>query len=296
MSQLLTAILLTFTVMSYNVENLFHPTQDSLNPDTEFTINGSYRWSYTRYNHKLEHIAQVIANVDDSHPYLVGLNEVESAQCLSDLCRKMPHYPYRYVHQDSPDKRGIDVALLYDSIHCRILSAEFMRIPLDSEQTTRDVLYAQMVVDKSDTLHVFVCHLPSQLSGQQNSRWKREKVKQIVRQKVGAIIDSLPNAKIVVLGDMNTAPAEDMLPLHNLMLSIPSTEGTHKYQGIWTCLDQFYVSSALRERVEVTIFAAPWLQEEDVRYLGTRPKRTFIGFRYNKNGYSDHLPILLRIK
>ena len=134
-----------------------------------------------------------------------------------------------------------------------------------------------------------------EFGGQQNSRWKREKVKQIIRQKVGTIIDSLPNAKIVVLGDMNASPAEDLLPLHNLMLQFPSTEGTHKYQSVWTCLDQFYISESLQNRSSVIIFSAPWLQEEDARYLDTRPKRTFIGFQYNRNGYSDHLPILLRL-
>ena len=295
MSQLLTAIVLTFTVMSYNVENLFHPSQDSLNPDTEYTQNGSRHWSYTRYHNKLAHIAQVIANINDEHPYLIGLNEVESAQCLTDLCRKMPHYPYRFIHQDSPDKRGIDVALLYDSVHCRILSSDFIHIALDSAQTTRDVLYAQTVVDKIDTLHLFVCHLPSQLGGLQNSRWKREKVKLTIHQKTDSILTALPAAKIIVLGDMNASPAEDLLPLHNLMLQFLSTEGTHRYQGVWTCLDQFYISEALHNRSSVIIFSAPWLQEEDARYLDTRPKRTFIGFRYNRNGYSDHLPILLRL-
>lgn len=295
MSNILTSILLSFTLMSYNVENLFHPSVGSLNPDTEYTLSGSRRWSYSRYQRKLEHIAQVIADVSEGHPYFVGLNEVEAEICLVDLCHKMPHYPYRFLHADSPDKRGIDVALLYDSVHCRILSSDFLHVTLDSITTTRDILYAEAVVDKTDTLHLFLCHLPSQLGGYQNSRWKREKVKLLLMQKTDSILAIKQEAQIVVFGDMNRPPEEDMLPLHNLMLPFNGKSGTHKYNGIWTCLDQFYISESLLERAIPSIFSAPWLLEEDTQYLDTRPKRTFIGFRYNRNGYSDHLPILLQL-
>jgi len=278
------------TVMSYNVENFFYPETDSINPDIEYTKNGSRHWSYTRYLRKTEQIARVIANsVENGCPAMVALNEVEDVRCLQDLCRKMPHYPYRIVHYDSHDHRGIDVALLYDTTRCRLLNARVVT-PV---ARTRDLLYAALETAEKDTLHVIACHLPSQLSGAV-SRARRDTVKTAIRQMTDSLWTLSEKSKIIVCGDMNMAPEEDLLPLKNLMVGLKA--GTHKYRGIWTCLDQFYVSEALLPRAEVQIVDAPWLQEEDVKYLGTRPRRTFVGFKYNRNGFSDHLPVLLRLK
>ncbi len=95
---------------------------------------------------------------------------------------------------------------------------------------------------------------------------------------------------------MNMSPADNLPPLHNKMLQMAKKgQGTHKYKGQWTCLDQFYVSDALNNCSTAEIFAPEWLQEEDVKYLGLKPKRTFNGFRYSRSGFSDHLPILLHI-
>jgi endonuclease/exonuclease/phosphatase family metal-dependent hydrolase len=288
------------TLLSYNVENFFHPSVDSLNPDKEYTPNGSRRWSYTRFNRKAEQIARVIAaSVPNGYPDFIALNEVESDSCLIRLCRKMPHYPYRIIHFDSPDHRGIDVALLYDSTRCRLLAARPIRIALQQSQT-RDLLYAVFGVNRSDTLHLIACHMPSQLGGYAASQWKRDSVKTIISRLADSIRTNAPSAKIVVCGDMNMSPKNDLPHFTNLMLSsevihAPAPLGTHKYQGTWTCLDQFYVSQSLLNHATARIMDANWLQEEDRRYLGLRPKRTFTGFRYNRNGYSDHLPILLEL-
>ena len=72
-------------------------------------------------------------------------------------------------------------------------------------------------------------------------------------------------------------------------------KGTHKYQGRWTCLDQFYVSASLDSVADVRIYDAEWIMEQDEKYLGLRPKRTYNGFRYQKDGFSDHLPIVMTI-
>jgi hypothetical protein len=97
------------------------------------------------------------------------------------------------------------------------------------------------------------------------------------------------------MGDMNTDPADDITGMRNLMLPLQqSGQGTHKYQGLWSCLDQFYLSSSLAEQAHAHIFAPEWLLEEDSKYLDKQPKRTYKGYRYH-DGYSDHLPIVLRI-
>lgn len=276
------------TIMSYNVENFFFPETDSLNPDFEYTPTGSRRWTYTRFHYKAEQIARVIANAN--HPQIVCLNEIEDDNCLKTLCRKMPHYPYKFIHFDSPDKRGIDVAILYDSTLFQLRQTHNYRVPIP-ETSTRDILYAQL-----NNLHLIACHLPSQLGGAKASQFKRDSAKHLIAHIVDSIlrIDSL--AQIIVGGDMNMAPMEDLPPLHNMMLQMAKKGlGTHKYRNQWTCLDQFYISDPLNNCSTPEIFAPEWLQEEDRRFLGLKPKRTFIGFRYSRSGFSDHLPILLHI-
>ncbi len=280
------------TIMSYNVENFFHPSVDSLNPDRDYTPDGPRRWSYARFYRKTEQIARVIASVTpDSYPDFVALNEVESDSCLIRLCRKMPHYPYRFIHFDSPDKRGIDVALLYDSTRFRLISAKPVPVCLP-QTTTRDLLYASFTLGEIDTIHIIACHLPSQVGGYKASQPKRDTIKALVRYLADSILLAFPASRIIVCGDMNMPPKDDLQPLRNLM---PKTCATHKFRGIWICLDQFYVSESLLEHSSARVFDARWLQEEDRRYLDLRPKRTFVGFRYNRNGFSDHLPILLTI-
>ena len=102
-------------------------------------------------------------------------------------------------------------------------------------------------------------------------------------------------AKIVVMGDMNEEPMDDLKGLNNQMIELAREgQGTHKYQGIWSCLDQFYVSYSLQDNAQSTIFMPDWILEEDTKYLDNQPKRTYVGYRYH-DGYSDHLPIFIRI-
>ncbi len=279
------------SIMSYNVENFFFPETDSINPDTEFTQNGNLRWSFARYNNKAEQIARVIANAN--HPSIVCLNEVEERRCLQTLCRKMPHYPYKIIHFDSPDKRGIDVAVIYDSTLFTLHQAQPFHVPIPNT-TTRDILYAKL--SAADTLHLLACHLPSQTGGAAASQFKRDIAKQIIAHITDSILQIEPSAKIIVCGDMNMAPKNDLPHFHNKSLKMTKNgQGTHKYKGQWTCLDQFYVSQSLNDSSNAEIFAPDWLQEEDCKYLGLKPKRTFNGFRYNRSAFSDHLPILLHL-
>lgn len=275
-------------VMSYNVENFFYPETDSLNPDREFTPDGARYWTKARFYHKAEQIARVIAIAQ--HPDIVCLNEIEDEHCLKALCAKMPHYPYKFIHFDSPDKRGIDVAILFDSTLFQLRQTHNYRVPIP-ETSTRDILYAQL-----NNLHLIACHLPSQLGGAKATQFKRDSAKHLIAHIVDSIlrIDSL--AQIIVCGDMNMSPKENLPPLHNMMLTMAKKGlGTHKYKNQWTCLDQFYVSHPLNNCSTPEIFAPEWLQEEDRRFLGLKPKRTFNGFRYSRSGFSDHLPILLHI-
>ena len=283
-------------IVSYNVENLFDTQHDTLKNDSSFLPDGMHHWTYRRYQTKIDRIAQVLVNIGgwESVP-LVGLCEVENARCLRHLCYKLRRFHYKYVHYDSPDERGVDVALLYDSTRISILNSQAIPLMLENDRT-RDILYVSALYELRDTVHVMLCHLPSQLGGASSSDWKRQHAKSLLQSHIDSILLLQPSANIVLMGDMNTLPQDDLNAMTNLMLPIQKSGlGTHKYQGIWMCLDQFYVSPSLVSRAQTTIFSPPWLMEEDLPYLGLKPRRTYVGYRYN-DGYSDHLPIVLTIQ
>ena len=283
----------SLTIISYNVENLFDYEHDTLKNDSSFLPDGMHHWTYHRYQTKLDRIAQVIVNISGwESAALVGLCEVENARCLRDLCYRLRRFHYKYIHYESADKRGIDVALLYDSTKVKILNSKPLRVPLKND-ATRDILYIEALLTPNDTLHTMLCHLPSKLGGAATTEWKRQTAKQVLQQHTDSILQLHPQAKIIVMGDMNTEPTNDLQHLNNLMIA-KKRKGTHKYRGIWSCLDQFYVSHSLTNNARATIFAPDWLLEEDTKYLDYQPKRTYVGYRYH-NGYSDHLPIVLRI-
>ena len=286
-------VLILFTLMSYNVENFFHPEHDSLKNDYEFTVDGTRHWSYTRYNAKAEAIARVIVNAGELNdpPTIVGLCEVENEACCKKLTYLLRNCHYDYVHYESPDERGIDVALLYRQEQFEVLHSRPVEVYLDSLTHTRDILYIEGVTPQKDTLHLMVCHLPSQLGGTQASMWKRAAAKKVIQGLTDSIYALQPQAKIVVMGDMNGEPKDDIRGLKNMMVGTKML--TYKYKGLWSCIDQFYLSPAMEAVATPTVFNPDWLQEEDTKYLGLKPKRTWVGYKYQKGGFSDHLPILL---
>lgn len=310
-------------VVSYNVENLFHPKHDTVcidsttfieKDDYEWTPEGERRWSYTRYYRKVENIARVLTNIGEWDGVdIVGLQEVENALCLKRLCYTLRPGEYDFVHYESPDPRGIDVALIYKKSRVDTLNSKPLPIPSpqgresrEEKLVTRDILYVCVRVDKRDTLHLFVCHLPSQRGGAAESEWKRTAVKEILQRSIDSVYALHSAAKIIVMGDMNSEPKEDLRGVKNKKPTPnPSLKGreqnntshigTHKYQGRWSCLDQFYTSPALDSLSRAEIYNAAWIQEPDEKYLDLKPKRTYNGFRYQKDGFSDHLPIVLTV-
>ena len=297
-------------IVSYNVENLFHPEHDTIlkderirglegeriidKDDYEWTPEGERRWSYTRYYRKEENIARVLTSMGEwSGVDIVGLQEIENAAVVKRLCYTMRRNEYDFVHYESPDPRGIDVALIYKKSRVDTIRTKRLTLTLSKgEETlfTRDILYVCAQVDKRDTLHLFVCHLPSQRGGKAESEWKRKAAKEVLQTAIDSVFALHSDAKIIVMGDMNSEPKNDLKGLVNRM--IEERYGTHKYQGRWTCLDQFYTSTNLQKISAVTIYDAEWIQEPDEKYMGLKPKRTYNGFQY-QNGYSDHLPIQL---
>ncbi len=294
------------TLVELNCENLFDCHHDSLKQDTEWMPDGIRRWHSTRYWRKQKHLAQEILSCQqDGLPDLVALVEVENDSTLFDMTRRslLRGAGYEYLMTASPDVRGIDVALLYQPFTFRPICYDYLDItPLPEMRPTRDILYVQGETLSQDTLHIFVVHAPSRYGGEKRTRPNR----QLIAHRLVAAIEQLPaGANIIVVGDFNDyadSPALQYLARHGVHNITAGTtgahgaQGTYKYEGRWQSIDHVLVSSPLVSRVDSTyVNDAPFLLEEDKKYGGVKPLRTYHGYRYQR-GFSDHLPLVVRFK
>ena len=303
MLSLFLSVFLTFVEL--NCENLFDCRHDSLKQDTEFTPEGGRHWTRTKYWTKLNHIGQEILSCSDDLPDIVALCEVENDTVIHDLTRRslLRNAGYEYLMTESPDVRGIDVALLYQPMRFLPLCYDYIEVePLKGMRPTRDILYVKGVTQKLDTLHLFIVHAPSRYGGEKASRPYRMQVAKTLTR----AMEPMRGGNIIVTGDFNDyADSEAMKYLegcgltnisHNAKGCHGTAKGTYRYNGEWHSLDHFLLSAPLLPRVkDVYINDAQFLLEEEPVYGGRRPRRSFTGFRYNKNGFSDHLPLVIRL-
>ena len=288
--------------MFWNIENAFDPYDDPLTRDDDFTAAGVKHWSWSRMQRKLNGIAKTVLAVADSCgelPSLVGLCEVENAMVLRRLVSETPleKTDYDWIHRDSPDPRGIDVALLYRRSAFRPLPV--CPIPVGCDPPTRDILYVKGILDR-DTVHLFVNHWPSKLGGAAG-RARRRAAAAALCACVDSIDAAAPHQAVILCGDFNATPDEMDLPvpaLENLAAPLAAAgEGSLKYRGTWELIDQFWLrqpsgGASRRPEPRMKVFRPPFLLEEDTGYTGMRPRRTYSGPRYT-GGLSDHLPVLL---
>ena len=309
------------TVMFYNTENLFDTDDDPLKDDDAFTPNGDYRWTRPRYWNKLDAISKVIVAADeDMAPALVGLCEVENETVLTDLTSRsaLRQAGYRFVMTDSPDRRGIDVALLYRRSFFRILEHESLRVNLAAYGggATRDILHVTGILENLDTLDVYVCHWPSRSGGTEETEPRRICAAKVVRASVDSILSVRRKPYVILMGDLNDDP--DAVALREGLKARPFSQGSgladgelvtvmdkleghsYKYQGEWDTYDQFVVSASMlnglgcTELLGAEVMNLPFLLADDDNYGGVKPFRTYNGRRY-QGGYSDHLPVKIRI-
>ena len=294
----------SFRILFWNTENLFDYKDDPKKNDNEFLPDATRRWTYFRYRDKLKNLAKgIIASGDEYVPDLVGLCEVENDSCLYDLTRRSPlkEAGYRYVMTDSPDQRGIDVALLYQRGSFKLLQHQAIRIPFKQvkKAPTRDILHVVGKVVSGDTLDVWVVHYPSRRGGKAKSEPYRLLVEEILKHTVDSVMQVRQNPNVVIMGDFNDGPSSPVMKklcsdgrLVNLMQG--KKEGTYRYRGAWEILDQFLVSENVRTK-NAEVLQHPFLLEEDEKYGGNKPFRTYNGMRY-QGGFSDHLPIILDLQ
>lgn len=307
----------TYTIAFYNIENLFDINNDPLTNDADFSPVSPKRWTYKRYRDKLKKLGHVISKIgeesDTSSPAIIGLAEVENDKVLSDLLQSdyLSGKNYDYVHYDSSDERGIDVALLYKNNVFQYENSETFSVYLQNEfgekDYTRDILLVQGKLH-NEPLNIIVNHWSSRREGKNETEFKRL----AAAAKVNSIIANLKkedaNAKIIVMGDFNDNPNNDSIylmetesSLYNPFKTVWSYEKgslSHNYQ--WHMFDQilfstnfFDIHNSELNFEKADVFNPKFLRQESGKYKG-QPLRTYVGKRY-KGGYSDHFPVYIQL-
>jgi predicted extracellular nuclease len=311
------------SVGHYNVENLFDTLDDPATNDQDFLPTASLAWGETRYYHKLGQLAGIIAQMNrGSAPDFLGLCEIENQSVVNDLLRQPPLRKSNlgWIHSESKDPRGIDVAFLYN----KALFKPFARadkaidLPGDSLPPTRPILVVSGRLTSGDTLHFLINHWPSRRGGNEKSVPNRYAAARRLRQTVDSLYARYGGSDrclVVLLGDFNDTPQD---PSIRLILGADSTAsrglfhpmaglagGSYCYQDRWEWLDQIMLSKAFQNPAlsgampfyipgSATTVELPQLRQQDGKFKGY-PFRTYAGTRY-LGGPSDHLPVLLYLR
>ncbi len=319
------------TIAFYNLENLFDTIDDPKTRDEDFTPTGRDNWTSEKYHKKLKNLATVIADIGrketKTSPAIVGVAEAENRQVLEDLIHtgELAKENYGIIHFDSPDRRGIDVALLYKKDFFKPVN--FKKYPLyiydsDTRQRiyTRDQLLVTGMLD-GEKIHVIVDHWPSRRGGEQRSLPKRIKAAELSKKIMDSIKKIEPDAKIILMGDLNDDPASPSVKnvfrttakkseaisqnrYYNAMENFYNRGiGTLAYRDSWNLFDQIIITPSLLKEDEpqnyhlwkAGIYSKEFMKNRKGRYKGY-PKRTLVGGQFI-GGYSDHFPtyiILIR--
>ena len=295
-------------VMFWNVENFFDWTdQGTGESDAEFSSTGNRRWTRKKFYAKCDAIAKTLLWIGDSYgrlPDVIGLAEVENIRVLhllleSSLLRKCG---YEIVHQDSGDRRGIDVALLYRN-EVYDLSESFITTPQHEGEklSTRDILTVRLRrKTDGEQITFIVNHHPSKFGGSKASEERRISVMMNLSELCDSLLKTPENTRIVAMGDFNDNPdgsqfsIVDGIMVNKGLELHQKGEGTIRYEGKWDLIDMFMVSPALKESSVMEIVRVPFLMTREKKHPGEKPFRTYSGPRYI-GGVSDHCPVVLLI-
>lgn len=309
----------TYVIGFYNLENLFDTINDPTKNDEQFLPDGDYSWGSLKYTNKLKKLSYAISQMPKSLAVL-GVSEVENIGVLEDLVKEpsIADRTLKPILVEGPDARGVDVGLLYNERLFKPTNVTSTPIKSDLDGfLTRDQLCVTGVLD-GEEISIIVLHWPSRSGGEKRSVPRRAEAARTTK----AICDSLfainPDAKIVVMGDLNDDPINQSVTKHlGAKSKIEDTGrgelynttynlyrkgiGTLAYQDQWNLFDQIIISKAWlngKDRSTLTfwrteIFNRDFLKQQEGQYKGY-PLRTHAGGVWT-NGYSDHFPSLLWI-
>lgn len=308
----------------YNLENLFDVYDDPNKNDEDFLPTGSYGWDSTKYSNKLNNLSDVISDlgtaVSPDGLAVLGVSEIENRAVLEDLVAmpKIKDRDYKIVHYDSPDKRGIDVGLLYQEKYFKLKnSASYQLKFIDDDYPTRDQLIVSGELNGED-VNIIVGHWPSRRGGQKASAPKRNQAAQLARHIIDSLLTSDPGAKIILMGDLNDDPVNESVTdyirakgkikkmkdgdMYNTMYDhYKSGNGTLAWNDAWNLFDQVIISKSLTSTDassfvfhKAVVYNKEYLKQKSGRFKGY-PLRTHAGGLY-LNGYSDHFPVYIVLK
>jgi hypothetical protein len=306
----------------YNFENFYDTINNTTIDDEEFLPTGAKHYSSSIYNKKVSNLATVIqkigADMNDDGPAILGAVEIENDTVLQDLIKHplLKNRGYLFVHENSKDIRGIDVALLYQPKYFKPLIHKSLIVQLPSRNKlpyfTRDILYVKGIL-LNDTVHIYVNHWPSRRGGQKRSTESRSIAARVCRNHINTLFAEDPAAKIIVMGDLNDNPTDysvshalqssgglkmiKKLDLYNPWVEILAKgNGTLANRDAWGIFDQILVSQSwipTRHAGKLFlgsshIFKAFFMIEHQGRFKGY-PLRTWDGNQF-RDGFSDHFP------
>lgn len=307
-----------YTIAFYNLENLFDTKNDPKTLDDDFTPKGKKNWNNKRYKRKLKKLGGVIAQLGVKRsfhsPAIVGVVEVENQNVLVDLVNSnsLKNLNYGIIHYDSPDERGIDVALLYKKELFELVSSETFPLYLEGNNGDRDYTRDILLVKgnlNGELIHILVNHWPSRRSGSNESEVKRIKAAELAMFIVEKINKEAENAKIIIMGDFNDNPSNISVKKHlvndtfyNPMERLIDTgNGTLNYKRTWHLFDQIIFSKNFFNIEEgkhtfkyAEVFDKHFLKEWKGKFKGN-PFRTYIG-KWYQGGFSDHFPVYVYLK
>jgi len=314
------------TIAFYNLENLFDTENDPNTYDDDRTPDGKDHWTEVIYKDKLKQMAKVISeiglDITNNTPILLGVAEIENRKVLEDLINEPPlvHKNYGIIHHDSPDRRGIDVGLLYQkSLFKPIKTSTYELLIYDTIDTTkrvytRDQLLVSGYLD-GDLIHIIVNHWPSRRGGEARSQYKREKAAKLNIKIIDSLFRTDPYAKIITMGDFNDDPDNNSIqkilaakakkesvklkelynPMHRIL---KKGIGSLAWNDRWNLFDQIIISKALLSNdytsyryYKAAIFNKHYLTYQKGKYKGY-PYRSFANGSYT-GGYSDHFPVYI---
>lgn len=303
-----------FTIASYNLENLYDVFDDPITQDDDFTPKKDKHWNLKKYVNKIENLGEVIIKIGLDHslipPIVIGVYEVENERVLMDLVNSKPLKPfhYGYVHYDSPDHRGIDVAFLYQKEHFELLDSKPLPLLIFDNEGKRDFTRDILLVKgnfNGELMYFIVNHWPSRREGAVFTEPKRIIASQTVQEIIQNIITEDENAKIVVMGDFNDNPLDKSIKnlvttcdLYNPMESLKDkSKGTSYSEKTWYLFDQIIFSKNFFE-IENSKHTLKYADVYNTRFINTwkgkrknTPFRTYIG-KWHQGGFSDHFPVM----
>lgn len=301
------------TLGFYNVENLFDTENDPLTNDDEFTPYGDLKWDDERYQLKLSRIAEVIHDIDtENKPAFMGLTEVENENVLADLTQQnqLKNTPYKIIHQDNHDGRGIDVAAIYNSEIVTVDTYRYYPVLIEGYDAPngRDILEIKARFYDQEPIFIYVTHWPSRRDGTKETEYKRMSAAKALRSRIDARLKVNPDERIIIFGDFNDEPSDKSLKtlqqsdFYNLSQRFQKQEkGTVNHQGEWLMFDQILVSKYLLEdnNYQLSKKSAFIFDEDFVSFThrsgDVTPNRTYSGYKYH-GGYSDHYAVYLKMK